>query len=742
MMVLNSLKKDELVELVPNEGNVLRWYTCGPTVYDSSHLGHARNYVTFDFIRRIISDYFGYEVFYCMNITDIDDKIILRSRRNYLISEYIKKNPIVTETLISDLNTAWPKFINGLKEDLEKNLEEQKKKPNKQELKAEADLLTTRIKQSEDAFSAQMKIIKLGENSSAPVATAEQCLGSYLDKLYGKDLDSELVKKLCDQHSKKFEKEFFDDMKALGIQPPDVLVRVSEYVPEVIEMVQQIIENGYGYESEGSVYFDIHKFHHTPGHAYAKLKPSSAGNLKKFAEGEGALAATEDRISKFDFALWKKSKPGEPSWPSPWGPGRPGWHIECSAMASVILGKVLDVHCGGVDLKFPHHDNELAQAEACYGHDQWVNYFLHSGHLDIDGLKMSKSMKNFITIREAFQKLKYTPRQLRFYFLLHTWCKRMNFQVKEGMGDIEKKEKFVIEFLTKVKQLISEDTSQPNESWTPNDVALHNTLLKTQTEVDAALKNNFDTKTAILLLIDLISAVNSYLSSKDRKTLLVSKIRDYVLRIFGVFGLNFSTSSVTEGASGVSTEDIVRPYARALVDFRNQVREGAKKKEGHDYFLVSCDNLRDKVTPPLGIKIVDDGEFDFYLVDKDQYLEELKNKQIDNIKAQIQKKTTQLKAKETAFNKWEDLRISPSELVLKKYNVTMESEEVPALNNAGGKVSDQNKKKILTDWKKQLTNNTKFNDELAKNPEFYEKLKNDYEKIKKEIQDLQSKIPT
>ena len=141
--------------------------------------------------------------------------------------------------------------------------------------------------------------------------------------------------------------------------------------------------------------------------------------------------------SASDFALWKTSKPGEPHWPSPWGEGRPGWHIECSVMASAVLGPGMDVHSGGEDLAFPHHDNEIAQSEAYHNCRQWVNYFLHTGHLHIEGLKMSKSLKNFITIDEAL--LRYTARQLRFAFLSTNWSARVDFK-ESTMQDIRNSE--------------------------------------------------------------------------------------------------------------------------------------------------------------------------------------------------------------------------------------------------------------------------------------------------------------
>ena len=201
--------------------------------------------------------------------------------------------------------------------------------------------------------------------------------------------------------ARRFEAEFLEDMDALGVRRPDLLTRVSDYLPQIVAYIQTIVDKGacmhspgeplpdmfsplsqgFAYESCGSVYFDVARFSAHPQRRYGKLHASALCDVALAMEGEGALGGAESgqKRSPSDFVLWKRSKPREPLWPSPWGPGRPGWHIECSAMCSDALGGAVDINGGGVDLAFPHHENQLAQSEAYWDTSQWVNVFLHTG---------------------------------------------------------------------------------------------------------------------------------------------------------------------------------------------------------------------------------------------------------------------------------------------------------------------------------------------------------------------------
>jgi cysteinyl-tRNA synthetase len=289
--------------------------------------------------------------------------------------------------------------------------------------------ITGEGKPGDDEAKVKMHISNMDAAAAAIKADdifprADEILLPYLDSLYKETIDTR-DQTMFTNLTQSMEGLFMEDMDALNVMRPDVITRVTEYVPQIVKFVEKIVDKGFAYEAEGSVYFDIAAFE-KGGNTYARLKPENKNDESLREDGEGSLSKNlGGKRGPGDFALWKKSKAGEPYWPSPWGEGRPGWHIECSVMASDVLGSRMDVHSGGIDLAFPHHDNELAQSEAYFcehgkGEHTWVNYFLHMGHLSISGSKMSKSLKNFQTIQDALATT-YTPRSMRIVFLMGKW---------------------------------------------------------------------------------------------------------------------------------------------------------------------------------------------------------------------------------------------------------------------------------------------------------------------------------
>lgn len=593
-------KKKEL--FIPINGNEVRWYSCGPTVYDKSHMGHARSYISFDILRRVISDYFGYNILYCMNITDIDDKIIKRAREQFLFKKYTDDNSINSEKVSVDCQLALQHV---------KNIRARETDTDKQVMYD---------KQISTVEEALQNINTVSDSNAKRQKLIEDCrdiLPSYLDSIYSHS-ENPLSNEIFLELARHFESEYHSDMSKLNILPAHILTRVSEYVPEIIKFIEKIIENGYAYESNSSVYFDTMKFHEK--HSYAKLEPDRAKDIAALNEGEGALSATEtvakEKRNECDFVLWKKSKAGEPVWQSPWGLGRPGWHIECSVMASTVLGPQFDIHTGGVDLKFPHHDNEISQSEAHFDSDAWVNYFLHSGHLTIAGCKMSKSLKNFITIRQALEK--YSFRQIRFLFLLHSWSSTLDYS-DHGMEKALTYEKMLDEFFLNIKaQIRSMKPLSHSDAYTKfneRDLKLNEDFSSTQKQIHFALCDSIDTPTAMEQIRQLVTTTNIYMNERNTTVnqLLLRNIAVYITRLINIFGLNSPVTAADEigftrlteqQTSSINVEDVAMPYVQAFSDFRDGVRTIAisvKNKE----ILTLCDQVRNDVLPELGVRLED-----------------------------------------------------------------------------------------------------------------------------------------
>ncbi|XP_030387244.1 cysteine--tRNA ligase, cytoplasmic [Scaptodrosophila lebanonensis] len=704
LRLYNSLTRQK-EEFVPLDGNNVTWYSCGPTVYDASHMGHARSYISFDILRRILANYFGYNIHYVMNITDIDDKIIKRARQNHLFEEYSSAaEQFPLDRLLSEQKEVLAQF----QATCAKNTDPDKKV-----------MLDRTLQRMQDAVDALTKAVSNGDTARIAetrrnyLTEAKDPIAEWLDLKKGAEVNDNAVFEALPRY---WEDQFHNDMRSLNILPPDVLTRVSEYVPQIIQFIQRIIENGLAYAANNSVYFDVSGFDKREKHHYAKLVPEAYGDTKSLQEGEGDLSVAEDRLSEKrsanDFALWKASKSGEPWWDSPWGRGRPGWHIECSAMASDVFGPKFDIHTGGVDLKFPHHDNELAQSEAAFNESEWVKYFLHTGHLTIAGCKMSKSLKNFVTIQQALKK--HNATQLRLAFLLHSWKDTLDYS-DNTMEMATQYEKFLNEFFLNVKDLtrhvLSDQLRLQFDAWTEVEAALQKKFSDAQVQVHIALCDNVDTRSALDAVRELVSSSNIYI--RDNKTqlnsLLLRNIAIYItdlLHIFGAiagprggigFPVTVSSGSSATGAGVVDAETTVMPYLESLAEFRNRVREQAKTIKAFE-ILKLCDELRDIVLPNLGVRLEDKdgGKFAVKLVDRESLLREREAKQAAEAERAAEKERKKQAAAEAAAAKEAQRRIDPQRMFLN------EKEKYSAFDENGLPTHDIDGKEISKGQLKKL----------------------------------------
>ncbi len=337
------------------------------------------------------------------------------------------------------------------------------------------------------------------------------------------DVDDKIIKRANEEGvesieiSERYIDEYFKDAEALGITRADVHPKVTENIPEIIEFIQKLIQKGHAYEVNGNVYFDATTFS-----SYGKL---SGQNIDELESGARVELNTEKK-NPVDFALWKKKKEGEPSWESPWSEGRPGWHIECSVMSMKYLGETIDIHAGGQDLIFPHHENEIAQSECCSGLE-FANYWMHNGYININNQKMSKSKGNFFTVRDILQE--YEPEVIRFFLLSAHYRNPVNFS-----RDLIMSAETGLERIYNARnnlEFLLEKCSEGSYS-----AEIENKLDFYKQKFLEVMDNDFNTADGISVIFELVKYLNKDLSSENSKEDL-KKSLELLNELTGVLGI-------------------------------------------------------------------------------------------------------------------------------------------------------------------------------------------------------------
>lgn len=391
------------------------------------------------------------------------------------------------------------------------------------------------------------------------------------------DVDDKIIKRANEEGitsqevAEKYIQEYFTDAQGLGVRPATIHPKATENMQQIIDMVQTLIDKGYAYPVEnGDVYYRTLKFK-----GYGKLSHQPIEDLQSGAR----IAVGDVKENPLDFALWKAAKPGEPAWDSPWGPGRPGWHIECSAMSNRYLGKTIDIHCGGEDLQFPHHENEIAQSEAANG-CEFVHYWMHNGFLNIDNRKMSKSLGNFFTVREAAEAYGYEA--VRFFMLSAQYRSPLNYSRDSLIMAQNALERLYtaesnLEFLTK---------NGADGDMTAEEKAFTETFDSYRQKFDDAMDDDLNTADAISVIFELVRAINIAVEKNPTKALATACL-DMLHEFTDVLGLLYNKKE---------EDDSLDSKVEAMIEARQAARKAKNFAE--------ADRIRDELKA-MGITLMD-----------------------------------------------------------------------------------------------------------------------------------------
>lgn len=381
------------------------------------------------------------------------------------------------------------------------------------------------------------------------------------------DIDDKMIRRANQEGitvkelGERFIGEYFTDAAALGVRPATVHPRATEHIGEIIRLISRLIDNGHAYATPaGDVYYRVSAF---PG--YGKLSGQSVDDREMGASER--LDVETDKEAPADFALWKAQKPGEPSWDSPWGPGRPGWHIECSAMSMKYLGETIDIHCGGKDLLFPHHENEIAQSEGATG-KPFVHYWMHNGFINIDNQKMSKSLNNFFTIRDISRE--YDLEAVRLFMLSAHYRSPINF----SRDQIEAASSSLSRLYTARDNLNFLITNGEDRAMNEKEEAFAARLKEYESRFDSAMDDDLNTADALGAVFELVKDANVNLHS-DSSRLAAQKALESLNALCGVLGL------------------LMREEDDLTDEVRKMVAERAEARKNKDW--KRSDELRDAI---------------------------------------------------------------------------------------------------------------------------------------------------
>lgn len=416
------------------------------------------------------------------------------------------------------------------------------------------------------------------------------------------DVDDKIINKSIEEGtsasevSEKYIKYFFEDISKLNILDSVKRPKVTENMAEIIEIIQKLIDNGFAYEKNGDVYFEVKKYKD-----YGKLSNQKIEELELGAR----IDVSEIKKNPVDFVLWKKKKDGEPFWESPWGQGRPGWHIECSAMAKKYLGDTFDIHGGGQDLVFPHHENEIAQSKCAY-HGNFANYWLHNGFIQINGDKMSKSLGNFFLLREILEK--FSGNVVRLFILSTHYRKPINFSF-ENMEDTKKALKNIVKSMNKFENIVEKYKNEKIENVKISEFSQK--IDEFDKKFEEAMNEDMNTPQALATIFDQIRETNKFISTNENEfsTIYYEIKKSYDSlkeKIENVFGIAIEAKNALKEEDGENME-----LTKKLIELLIKLRSEARSEKN---FKLS-DEIRDELKA-LGVEIKDnkDGSTDYNLL--------------------------------------------------------------------------------------------------------------------------------